>query len=207
MLLPFPDEFFFLAQWWFRIATTIADKPLDPKATPAKCKKLLHYLFLLFVTGTAKAPACSLDKPGRDGIMKNRKGAATAVSHQSSICSMLTVWGPPSGQHALWRVCRPQRPSITKNFQRKFPIQASPPFAGKWLTAVYVTAPLSDPFRVHPSYHAAPQIVNFCCPIRGAAFYFFTSSQNSGFVSGDQVLVSILLRQVLPPAVQQSPLA
>jgi len=27
-----------------------------------------------------KAPACSLDKPGRDGIMKNRKGAATAVS-------------------------------------------------------------------------------------------------------------------------------
>ena len=63
------------------------------------------------------------------------------------------------------------------------------------------------PFGVGPSYHAAQQIVNFCCPIRGAAFYFFTSSQNSGFVSGDQVLVSILLRQVLPPAVQQSPLA
>ena len=25
-----------------------------------------------------KSPACSLDKPGRDGIMKNRKGAATS---------------------------------------------------------------------------------------------------------------------------------
>ena len=87
-LLPFPDEFFFLAQWWFRIATTIADKPLDPMAMPASVKSCsISISPVCYRHG--KAPACSLDKPGRDGIMETERALLLRLAlkaNQTNLC-------------------------------------------------------------------------------------------------------------------------
>ena len=53
---------------------------------------------------------------------------------------------------------------------------ASPPFAGKWLTAVYGTAPLSGPALGHIHHSIVLQIVNFCGPFDGGSFLFIGES-------------------------------
>lgn len=129
-LLPFPDEFFFLAQWWFRIATTIADKPLDPKATPASAKSCSISISPVRYRHS-KAPACSLDKPGRDCYHGNRKGAATAVSPQSkSNKLMLTVWEPAKRSTRFYGEYVGRKGQAYKKLPKKVSHTASPPFSG-----------------------------------------------------------------------------
>lgn len=46
-------------------------------------------------------PACLLDKPGGDDIIRHRKGAVATVSPNRSNYDELTVRVPPDGQHAF----------------------------------------------------------------------------------------------------------
>ena len=103
--------------------------------------------------GQQKLTICSAawyDGPTPKGV---RKGAVTAVSPQSkSNKLMLTVWKPAKRSTRFYGEYVGRKDQAYKKLPEEVSHPASPPFAGKWLTAVYGTAPLSGPVLGHV-YH------------------------------------------------------
>ena len=93
-----------------------------------------------------KAPACSLDKPGQDGIMETERALLPRLAHQMNYFYADRL-GATKRSARFYGEYVGRKGQAYKKLPEEVSHTASPPFAGKWLTAVYVTAPLSDPFR------------------------------------------------------------
>ena len=65
---------------------------------------------------------------------------------------MLTVWSLPKRSARFYGEYVGRKDQAYKKLPEEVSHPASPPFAGKWLTAVYGTAPLSGPVLGHV-YH------------------------------------------------------
>ena len=88
---------------------------------------------------------------------------------------MLTVWPLTKRSARFYGKYVGQSDQTHQELPKEFPHQVSPPFAGKWLTAISATAPLSGSFRSLFILSCRAAFCQFCC-----LFWVFPSVRNPG---------------------------
>ena len=101
------------------------------------------------LSNAAKTPRACLDKPGRGGIMKRRKGAAASgwpLTSHSYVIYADRLGTSQAVSTLLWSVCRSKRPDIPKISKEIFPSSLTS-LHREVANRCFAATPLSDPLR------------------------------------------------------------
>ena len=106
--------------------------------------------------------------------METERALLLRLALLSQLKIMLTVWVPAKRSARFYGEYVGQDDHAYQESQEETPELshiASPPFAGKWLTAIYVTAPLSGPALGHIHHSMLCRRLSiFAVTLTGAVF-------------------------------------